>query len=427
MSAVIDDFRAKTKQHFRPINGLSAEYIEEGLKQHVLEKLKEFKMELSVGDVIIYGSRARGLENKNSDLNVLLSYYSENVRESEFTRVLNQEEMHINGIPVEFNAIRRMESGTLDAYLARAGNYLDERAKKGIPQIEADMHMVPRKEGSNLLAIGELTFNNMLVIKNVVVIEKSNRDPETKQITDEKTMFVSLPWKKEGDGYTNVIDVSNPEIKKAIDSAVFAALRKEIKKGIGWLNIEVKDVAVVNHKQVKGLASVELDGLIINEIRIIEGKNGFFVGMPQYRGKDGKYHDLAFTFDGYQKTRIQDEVLTAYQIEINKIQPESIQNKTFVEQNPVGEKDHKNEMKALIEQYENEFSEFPPLTEPETEEMWGQITDEAKMRWDLSVQEKVDKMNAYEKLRKKFDGLRGIQEKSPQEELKSEKVIACCI
>ena len=426
MSAVIDDFRAITKQKFRPINGLSAESIEEGLKEHVLERLREFKSEIFLEDVIIYGSRARGLENKNSDLNVLISYYSE-VSESAFTHVLNKEDMHINGIPIEFNAIRRMESGPLDAYLARADNYLNEKAKNDIPQIEANMHMTPRKEGSNLLAIGELTINNMLVIKNITVREKRKRDPETKQITDEKTLYVSLPWKKEGEGFTNIIDTSNPEIKKTIDSAVFAALKKEIYRAVGWLNIEVKDVDLVNQKQVKGLASVELEGLIIKDIRIVEGKNGLFVGMPQYRGNDGEYHDLVFSLGAYERTRIQDEVLAAYQIEVNKLRPETAQNEPFVERNPVAEKEQKVERAALLKQYENEFSEFPPLTEPETEKMWEQITEETKIRGDLSVKEKIDKMNAYEDLRKKFDSLCSVKEINPQEKLKPEKELVCCV
>ena len=45
----------------------------------------------------------------------------------------------------------------------------------------------------------------------------------------------------------------------------------------------------------KAFASICFDdSIIIKGIRVVEGKNGHFVTMPQSKDKDGNYHDLVF-------------------------------------------------------------------------------------------------------------------------------------
>ena len=46
-------------------------------------------------------------------------------------------------------------------------------------------------------------------------------------------------------------------------------------------------------KNVKAMASVNIDGVIaINDLTIVEGKNGLFVGYPQTKDKDGNFRDI---------------------------------------------------------------------------------------------------------------------------------------
>ena len=62
-----------------------------------------------------------------------------------------------------------------------------------------------------------------------------------------------------------------------------------------------------------GFASVIVgDGLVIDNFRILNGKNGMYVGMPGYLGKDKKPHDVCrpITKDFY--AQLQTTVLDAY-------------------------------------------------------------------------------------------------------------------
>ena len=46
-------------------------------------------------------------------------------------------------------------------------------------------------------------------------------------------------------------------------------------------------------KNTKAMASVTIDGVIaINDLTIVEGKNGAFVGYPQNKDKDGNFRDI---------------------------------------------------------------------------------------------------------------------------------------
>jgi len=46
---------------------------------------------------------------------------------------------------------------------------------------------------------------------------------------------------------------------------------------------------------LKGFADVTLeDAITIKGVRLIEGANGLFAGMPRRKEKDGEYHDIIY-------------------------------------------------------------------------------------------------------------------------------------
>lgn len=55
-----------------------------------------------------------------------------------------------------------------------------------------------------------------------------------------------------------------------------------------------------------------LDSLVINGLRVIEGKEGLFVGMPQETGKDGKWYNTVIPLKREIKDEIERVVLEAY-------------------------------------------------------------------------------------------------------------------
>ena len=54
-------------------------------------------------------------------------------------------------------------------------------------------------------------------------------------------------------------------------------------------------ITIINRDALKALASVLVgDCFYVTSIRIVEGKNGLFVSMPQRKSADGSYQDIAF-------------------------------------------------------------------------------------------------------------------------------------
>ena len=68
-----------------------------------------------------------------------------------------------------------------------------------------------------------------------------------------------------------------------------------------------------NDSSLKAFADVIIEeAFVIKGVRIIEGKNGLFVGMPKSEGKDGKWYDVVKILKNDLKQKFQDTVLAAY-------------------------------------------------------------------------------------------------------------------
>jgi stage V sporulation protein G len=55
-----------------------------------------------------------------------------------------------------------------------------------------------------------------------------------------------------------------------------------------------------------------LDSLVINGLRVVEGKDGLFVSMPREEGKDGKWYNTVIPLKREVKDEIEKIVLEAY-------------------------------------------------------------------------------------------------------------------
>lgn len=51
---------------------------------------------------------------------------------------------------------------------------------------------------------------------------------------------------------------------------------------------------------------------LIKGVRVVEGKNGLFVSMPQEMGKDGNWYDTAFPLTKELRQKVSEVVLSAY-------------------------------------------------------------------------------------------------------------------
>ena len=124
---VIEDFREQTEEHFHPVDGMNTGEIEEMVSYYVQAKIIENKLDVKVENVILSGSRCRGIEKIGSDLDVVVDYKG-TIREDDFFNILHEEGFAIAGIAVDINPITEEKTGPLAEYLESAEQYLKEKA-----------------------------------------------------------------------------------------------------------------------------------------------------------------------------------------------------------------------------------------------------------------------------------------------------------
>ncbi len=64
--------------------------------------------------------------------------------------------------------------------------------------------------------------------------------------------------------------------------------------------------------KVKAFVDISLGGVVIKGLRVVDGEQGLFVGMPSHQGKDGKWYDTVYPSTKEIKQQLNDAVLSAY-------------------------------------------------------------------------------------------------------------------
>ena len=70
---IIADFKAKTEELFNGINGQTQDDLEQTVWAYLQSKLDEYEIDVELVDVVVSGSRCRGLEKAGSDLDVVVA------------------------------------------------------------------------------------------------------------------------------------------------------------------------------------------------------------------------------------------------------------------------------------------------------------------------------------------------------------------
>ena len=67
---------------------------------------------------------------------------------------------------------------------------------------------------------------------------------------------------------------------------------------------------------LRAFCDLEIGGqFLVKGIRVVEGKNGLFVSMPQEKGKDGNWYDTVLPLSKETRRHLSQVVLSAYQAE----------------------------------------------------------------------------------------------------------------
>ncbi len=93
-----------------------------------------------VVDVVLVGSRSRGIEHEESDVNVVVEFYGSE-REDALSDILNEEGLSIAGKTIDINTITKDRTGTLETFLPEEEKYLAEKAA-AMEQTAASKNMV---------------------------------------------------------------------------------------------------------------------------------------------------------------------------------------------------------------------------------------------------------------------------------------------
>ena len=82
---------------------------------------------------------------------------------------------------------------------------------------------------------------------------------------------------------------------------------------------ELQEIQVVRlHRfdgdsKTKALADISIGHFVVKGLRVVEGKKGLFLAMPQEKSKDGKWYDTFFPATKEAREVLNDLVLNAYQ------------------------------------------------------------------------------------------------------------------
>ncbi|MCI6064552.1 ArdC-like ssDNA-binding domain-containing protein [bacterium] len=135
--SVVADFKAKTEELFNGINGQTQDDIEQTVWAYLQSKIDEYEIDVELVDVVVSGSRCRGLEKAGSDLDVVVEYKGREHEDTLFN-AFNEDGLMIGGIKVDINPITEGKTGTLATYLPGVESYLAEkRAMQKASAVEA--------------------------------------------------------------------------------------------------------------------------------------------------------------------------------------------------------------------------------------------------------------------------------------------------
>lgn len=127
---IVEEFRSNTERLFRAdkVDGMRPSDIEEAVRDRVQQMINEYELDARIEDVIVSGSRCRGLDNEKSDLDVVVSF-SGAEREDDFFNILHDEKMFFGSVELDINPIGTEQTGTLAEYLPGVEKYLSEKSK----------------------------------------------------------------------------------------------------------------------------------------------------------------------------------------------------------------------------------------------------------------------------------------------------------
>lgn len=226
---VISDFREKTDEYYNKLAGYSAHKVEELVKYFIRAAIRENELSAEVGEVVLYGSRCRGMENENSDLDFVAEMYSD-LKEDALFNILHETPFEIGGVTVDINPIRAEESGSLEDYLIGAERYLQQKGAKENNAPEVQDYRVEEIEQTSFGQKSRYAAN-VAAIRALNQIESENRTatPDEQKILAQYVGWGGIPSVFDSDNtswaaeYAELKELLTPDEYEAARSTVLTA------------------------------------------------------------------------------------------------------------------------------------------------------------------------------------------------------------
>ncbi len=71
---------------------------------------------------------------------------------------------------------------------------------------------------------------------------------------------------------------------------------------------------VNNNEKLKAVASITIDDeLVVHDIKVINGKDGYFLSMPSKKTEDGKFKDIVHPIKTEVRESLKEQIMAAYE------------------------------------------------------------------------------------------------------------------
>jgi len=179
--------------------------------------------------------------------------------------------------------------------------------------------MVMLAEGSKAKAVATVTVNDEFVLKGIKVYDGANG------------LFVSMPSRKFGSEYSDVVFPITKEAREQLNSTVLGSYGKLLESGLDKLQTEKREppeqsaskISVSLHRtdndRTKAVGQIVIDDcIVISGVKVNHGTNAAgiekdFVGMPSYQTQTGEYNEYAHPITKECYDKVQSAVLKAYE------------------------------------------------------------------------------------------------------------------
>lgn len=121
---MIAGFREKTEMYFCLVEGMKATEVENAVRDYLMDTIRRQDLLIQIGEVMVYGSRCRGIEKSTSDIDIVVEYKGD-IREDDLFNLLHEDEFLLGNHKVDINPIQADKSGNIAEFLQQATIYME--------------------------------------------------------------------------------------------------------------------------------------------------------------------------------------------------------------------------------------------------------------------------------------------------------------